>query len=202
MSQSKQNLLTRQAARNIVQHKKNRTRGGSDNNDSTISSRRSSEYSLDSIETKEERSSIESKNAIKSEVKDHAYAWDAAVEALMRYCERHTTQEPSLLTSLREETEMKYTPGAARMISGALQGRILSMIVSLSNAQEILELGTFTGYSAICLAQGLDTNVKRNVVTCEPDPISANLAQQFFEKCGLTNQVPAEIASIVIVFYY
>lgn len=193
MSQSKQNLLSRQATRIAVQHNKNknnRISSTADNSDSTVSSRSSSStVSLDSIESKSENSSIENKDAKSEVVKDHAYAWDAAVEALMRYCERHTTEEPPLLIALREETERKYTPGAARMISGALQGRILAMIVSLSNAKDILELGTFTGYSAICLAQGLDKNVKRNVVTCEPDPISANLAQQFFEKCGLTEQV-------------
>ena len=89
-------------------------------------------------------------------LKDHAYAWDAAVEALTRYCERSTVIEPSLLTELRLETIAKYSSGAVRMLSGELQGRLLALLSSLSNAMNILELGAFTGYSAICLAQGLD----------------------------------------------
>ena len=113
-----------------------------------------SSYDLNSIQSQSALSS--SLSASPSLLKDHAYAWDSAVEALTRYCERSTVIEPSLLTELRLETSAKYSSGAARMLSGELQGRLLALLSSLSNAKNILELGAFTGYSAICLAQGLD----------------------------------------------
>ena len=128
-----------------------------------------SSYDLNSIQSQSalslSLSASPSLSVSPSLLKDHAYAWDSAVEALTRYCERSTVIEPPLLTELRLETSAKYSSGAARMLSGKLQGRLLALLSSLSNAKNILELGAFTGYSAICLAQGLDgaTATKNNV---------------------------------------
>ncbi|NBP05773.1 MAG: O-methyltransferase [Bacteroidetes bacterium] len=72
---------------------------------------------------------------------------------LHQYCEKHSSPEPELLQNLTAYTWRNTTN--PRMLSGQLQGRFLSMIAALTNAECILEIGTFTGYSALCLAEGL-----------------------------------------------
>ena len=73
---------------------------------------------------------------------------------LQRYAERHTQTESALLKRLDRETNLKAL--YPKMISGHLQGRILAMISHMIRPQRILEIGTYTGYSAICLAEGMD----------------------------------------------
>jgi caffeoyl-CoA O-methyltransferase len=70
-----------------------------------------------------------------------------------RYVEEHTRHEPELLAKLTRETWQKVIN--PRMLSGHLQGRILKMLVQMMRAKAILEIGTFTGYSALCMAEGL-----------------------------------------------
>jgi predicted O-methyltransferase YrrM len=74
-------------------------------------------------------------------------------EEIERYAEDHTRQEPELLAQLTRETWQKVIN--PRMLSGHLQGRVLKMIVQLMRARTILEIGTYTGYSALCMAEGL-----------------------------------------------
>jgi len=69
------------------------------------------------------------------------------------YVENHSQAEPELLQKLSRETWQKVL--APRMLSGHLQGRILSMISKLIQPKNILEIGTYTGYSALCLAEGM-----------------------------------------------
>jgi len=107
---------------------------------------------------------------------DHALTLE---DALSKYCERYSAEEPAVLKELREATNRAYEPQAARMVSGPLQGRILATLTSLSRAKMVLELGTFTGYATLCLAEGLE---RGTVITCEIDPTAADLAQQYFDK--------------------
>ena len=79
-------------------------------------------------------------------------------EALAAYAENHTSQESGLLQKINRETWSQVL--MPRMLSGHLQGRLLSMISRMINPLNILEIGTYTGYSAICLAEGLRTNGK------------------------------------------
>lgn len=72
---------------------------------------------------------------------------------LHQYCEKHSSPEPELLKNLTAYTWRNTVN--PRMLSGQLQGRFLAMMASLINAECILEIGTFTGYSALCLAEGL-----------------------------------------------
>lgn len=72
---------------------------------------------------------------------------------LQRYTEQHTTPESPLLQRLDRETNLKAL--YPKMISGHLQGRVLSMFSHMIRPKRILEIGTFTGYSAICMAEGL-----------------------------------------------
>jgi caffeoyl-CoA O-methyltransferase len=74
-------------------------------------------------------------------------------EALDDYAVKHTSPEPELLSNLSRETFLKVLQ--PRMLSGHYQGRLLSMISKLVNPGRILEIGTYTGYSALCLAEGL-----------------------------------------------
>lgn len=72
------------------------------------------------------------------------------------YTENHTQEEPALLAKLTRETFQKVLQ--PRMLSGHYQGRLLSMISKIARPQRILEIGTYTGYSALCLAEGLPKN--------------------------------------------
>lgn len=74
-------------------------------------------------------------------------------KAIDEYSVDHTQQEPELLSRLSRETHQKVLQ--PRMLSGHYQGRLLSMISKISQPKSILELGTYTGYSALCLAEGL-----------------------------------------------
>ena len=69
------------------------------------------------------------------------------------YCEAHTTEEPDLLYRLNRQTHLQTIN--PRMASGQLQGQFLSLISNMIRPKRILEIGTFTGYSALCLATGL-----------------------------------------------
>ena len=85
------------------------------------------------------------------------------------YVVSHSQQEPNLLKELSRETWQKVLN--PRMLSGAFQGRLLSMISKLVNPKNILEIGTYTGYSALCLAEGLQEIrkigiQKSNTTTC------------------------------------
>ncbi|WP_103866286.1 O-methyltransferase [Aquimarina sp. I32.4] len=77
-------------------------------------------------------------------------------EELDTYVVNHTQKEPDLLQQLNRETYQKILQ--PRMLSGAYQGRVLSMLSKIINPKNILEIGTYTGYSAICLAEGLQVN--------------------------------------------
>ncbi|MCP3658912.1 MAG: O-methyltransferase [Bacteroidetes bacterium] len=72
---------------------------------------------------------------------------------IFKYSEKYTTKESEFLCKLRLKTELEFTN--SHMISGMYQGRILSFISCLIKPKKILEIGTFTGYSAICLSEGL-----------------------------------------------
>lgn len=74
-------------------------------------------------------------------------------EALLRYCEAHSSPESELLSKLNRDTHLKIPQ--ARMLSGHLQGRYLAMISKILRPAYVLEIGTYTGYSALCLAEGL-----------------------------------------------
>ena len=74
-------------------------------------------------------------------------------EELEDYAAFHSENEPELLAALNRETHQKILQ--PRMLSGHFQGRVLSMISKLVNPQRILEIGTYTGYATLCLAEGL-----------------------------------------------
>jgi predicted O-methyltransferase YrrM len=101
------------------------------------------------------------------------------------YVASHSQQEPKLLKELSRETWQKVLN--PRMLSGAFQGRLLSMISKLVNPKNILEIGTYTGYSALCLAEGLQE--KGNLITIDKNEELETLQNKYFEKSGYRNQI-------------
>lgn len=81
---------------------------------------------------------------------------DFVSDKINQYVEEHSQPEPELLQKLNRETHQKVL--APRMLSGHLQGRVLSMLSKLIRPKHILEIGTYTGYSALCLAEGMSPN--------------------------------------------
>jgi caffeoyl-CoA O-methyltransferase len=97
---------------------------------------------------------------------------------LEAYCSLHSEAESPLLAEITRYTNLSQV--YPRMLSGHLQGRLLSLISKLLQPNYILEIGTFTGYSALCLAEGLQANGK--LVTLEKNPEMEDVAQGFFSK--------------------
>lgn len=97
---------------------------------------------------------------------------------LEEYCRKHTSAEPRLLVKLTEETHQKIS--APQMLSGKLEGRLLKMLTQLVQAKKVLEIGMFTGYSALSFAEALPVGGK--VVTCEVNLDSAMMAKKYFDK--------------------
>lgn len=99
-------------------------------------------------------------------------------EKIELYCERHSTTEPKLEQELARATykSMKYP----QMQVGHLEGGFLRLLARMTGAKRVLEIGTFTGYSALCLAEGLPQG--GSVVTCDLDPHATSLARKFWKK--------------------
>lgn len=95
-----------------------------------------------------------------------------------QYAERYTTAGDALLHEVLEYTIAQHPK--AHMISGRLQGKFLEMVSHLVQPQRILEIGTFTGYSALCLAKGLQPEGKLHTIELRPG--DAATAQAFFNR--------------------
>lgn len=105
------------------------------------------------------------------------------------YTLAHSQQEPELLYALQRETWQKILN--PRMVSGAYQGRVLSMLSKLIQPKYILEIGTYTGYSAICLAEGLSKEGK--LITLDVNEEIQWLARKYFDKSGFGAQIESRI---------
>jgi predicted O-methyltransferase YrrM len=106
-------------------------------------------------------------------------------ENIDNYVVDHSQQEPKILQELTRETWQKVLN--PRMLSGAFQGRVLSMISKLVQPKNILEIGTYTGYSALCLAEGLEKDGQ--IFTIDKNEELAELQKKYFEKSGYRNQI-------------
>jgi caffeoyl-CoA O-methyltransferase len=106
-------------------------------------------------------------------------------EGLLSYCETFSEKENELLKQLNRETHLKVS--SPRMLSGHLQGRLLSFLSSVINPNYILEIGTYTGYSALCLAEGLSENGK--LITIDPNEETNHFARQYIEKSPHKNKI-------------
>jgi caffeoyl-CoA O-methyltransferase len=104
---------------------------------------------------------------------------------LLAYCEQHTSAESNYLYALNRETYI--TQMQPHMLSGHLQGRFLAMISKLVTPTNILEIGTYTGYAALCLAEGLSANGK--LVTIDIDAEKLSLCKKYFQASPYNNKI-------------
>jgi caffeoyl-CoA O-methyltransferase len=109
---------------------------------------------------------------------------------LAQYCEDKTSPEGDLLARLNRETHLKVV--SPRMLSGHLQGRFLSFISQLKKPELIVEIGTYTGYSALCLAEGLVKNGK--LISIDVNEETSHYAKSFIDKSAYRNQIELIIA--------
>ena len=106
-------------------------------------------------------------------------------ENIDQYACNHTQGENPVLAELNRETWAKVL--IPRMLSGHLQGRTLSMFSQMIQPKTILEIGTYTGYSAICLAEGLQENGSLHTIDINEELKS--MCERYFEKAGINKQV-------------
>ena len=104
-----------------------------------------------------------------------------SLKNIQKYCVDWSDKPADYMAELERETHLKTL--APQMISGALQGRFLSMISHMLRPKYILEIGTFTGYGALCLAEGLAPGGK--LITLESNPELAAISSKYFKKSGL-----------------
>ena len=114
---------------------------------------------------------------------------DIVSDAIDAYAEVHTTPPSDLLNRLAEET--KATLSAPQMLTGAVEGRFLQCLVYASGARRILELGTFSGYSAISMADALPRGGR--IDTCELDETHAAVATRYIEEAGYADRITVHL---------
>lgn len=118
---------------------------------------------------------------------------DFIASTIREYAEMHTQPEPDLLKELSRFTYAKVL--SPRMLSGHLQGRVLSMISKMIRPHYALELGTYTGYSAICIAEGIPAGGK--LVTIEINEELKDVAGIFFRKSGYREAIEQHIGKAI-----
>ena len=106
-------------------------------------------------------------------------------EDLDNYVVKHSEDEPELLQQLTRETYQKILQ--PRMLSGHYQGRILSMISKLANPKNILEIGTYTGYSALCLAEGMQPSGEIHTIDINEELV--DFQRKYFNKSKFGHQI-------------
>ena len=112
-------------------------------------------------------------------------------EKLDDYVVAHSEEEPELLQQLTRETYQKILQPI--MLSGPYQGRVLSMISKLIRPKSILELGTFTGYATLCLAEGLQTNGKIDTIDVNEELV--DFQRKYFDMSNYGNQIYQHLGS-------
>lgn len=110
-------------------------------------------------------------------------------KAIVEYCESFSAEESALLKKISRETHANVL--MPRMLSGHLQGRLLSMISKMGKPKTILEIGTYTGYSALCLAEGLSEEGK--LITLDSNEELEKQVRYYFKESGLDEQIDYRI---------
>jgi len=110
---------------------------------------------------------------------------DFISDKLADYLNKNSEKEPEILSQLSKETHQKILQ--PRMLSGHIQGRFLSFISKIKSPDKILEIGTYTGYSTICLAEGLSKNGKIDTIDKNEELIK--IQNKYFEKSGFRNKI-------------
>lgn len=115
------------------------------------------------------------------------------MDKLNQYILEHTSPEDELLKKIDRVTNLKaYHP---RMLSGHLQGKLLEMFCRMINPKNVLEIGTYTGYSAICIARGMRADAK--LITIEINDELEALTRSFFDESDVTNKIDFRIGDAI-----
>jgi caffeoyl-CoA O-methyltransferase len=114
---------------------------------------------------------------------------DLVPKAIDAYAEAHTTPPGELLDRLAEET--RATLSAPQMLTGAVEGRFLQLLVYATGAKRILELGTFSGYSAISMASALPAGGR--IDTCEVSEEHAAVANRYIQEAGYADRITVHL---------
>lgn len=112
-------------------------------------------------------------------------------EDLENYVTAHSENEPKLLQQLNKETHQKILQ--PRMLSGHFQGRVLSILAKLIQPKNILELGTYTGYATLCLAEGL--HEEGTIDTIDINEELEDIQNKYFELSGKRNQIVQHVGN-------
>jgi caffeoyl-CoA O-methyltransferase len=110
-------------------------------------------------------------------------------DEIEHYAEEHTTPPPALLAELAAET--KATLRAPLMLTGPVEGRFLELLVFASGARRVLDLGTYSGYSALSMAAGLPEGGR--VDTCEVDPEHAEVARRYIARSPYADRITVHL---------
>lgn len=119
----------------------------------------------------------------------------ATREVIEDYAERFTQEEPEILRNLNRETHQKVM--RARMISGHLQGRLLSLVSHLIKPKNILEIGTYTGYSALCLSEGMHEDGLLH--TIDNNEELYDLQRKYFDKSPYGKQIVQHVGAAITI---
>jgi len=114
-------------------------------------------------------------------------------QELENYIEQHSEKEPELLAALNKETYQKVL--LPRMLSGHFQGRVLSMLSKLIRPLNILEIGTYTGYSALCLCEGMQENGKLHTIDIKEELV--DFQRKHFNKSPWANQIVQHLGEAI-----
>ena len=123
------------------------------------------------------------------QIRQHLYINN--MDLLEKYIHENSSPEEALLHELDRETHLRVLN--PRMISGHIQGKLLELIVKMFRPKNILEIGTFTGYSALCMAAGLEEGAV--IDTCEVDDELESLSQSFFDRSQHGHKIKLHIGS-------
>jgi len=112
---------------------------------------------------------------------------------ILNYVELNSQQEPTLLKELNKETNLKILN--PRMLCSSYQGRVLSIISKIIKPKNVLEIGTYTGYSALCIAEGLEKN--GIIHTIDINEELKEIQNKYFKKSGFENQIHQHIGNAI-----
>lgn len=104
---------------------------------------------------------------------------------LAEYIQNNSEEEPRLLQQLTRETHLKVV--RPRMLTGHFQGRVLSVLSKIMGAKYILEIGTYTGYSALCLAEGIKEDGELHTIDCNQE--LNEIQRRYFDESGFGQQI-------------
>lgn len=116
-------------------------------------------------------------------------------QELEDYIEHHSQNEPELLAALNKETYQKIL--LPRMLSGHFQGRVLSMLSKLIRPINILEIGTYTGYSALCLCEGMQENGTLHTIDIKEELV--DFQRKYFDKSPWGKQIMQHLGEAVAI---